>query len=535
MRVCPQCSAENEDYARFCARCGTPFEPPADPLIGHVVAERYRIVSKIGEGGMGRVYLAEQRMGTTTRHVAIKVLTTSMSDQLAVARFYRECETVVKLSHPNTIRFYDFGTVDVPLAGGTIDRKLYIAMEYVAGRSLAHAIEQGPLALAVVDRLVRQIAGALTEAHRRGIVHRDLKPENVLLAHNEAEGEIPKVCDFGIAKDDQPGAVEITAQGTIIGTPAYMSPEQITGLPVDERSDVYALALMTYEMLAGARPFSARTPLEWATAHMTEAPRPFDEFPATRDLPFARRAAILRALEKDPLGRTPTVRAFVEDFTGEARDTSTPPAMRPPGDAGAARDVTPEAFARTVSHTRTSALVPALAGLAVLALFGAAAIGVVSTMMGTSSGAGAGDAGPTDAAIDAAPVSQPRWLAILHDEENAQDATRALGTPDGQCGRIGRQGTIALELTPGVRIATDGTPAADLEIVIVGDTTAPYRVDVGVERHEYTTIAQGLVTSTPLDVDQFGIDRFRYVRIKNRATRGTATVCIDAVAAHRAE
>ena len=156
-------------------------------------------------------------------------------------------------------------------------------------------------------------------------------------------------------------------------------------------------------------------------------------------------------------------------------------------------------------------------------------------MTGPSSVDGAGDAGPADAGADAATATTPRWLTILHDEENAQDATGALGPPDEQCGRISRQGTITLELTPGVRIATDGTPAADLEIVIVGDTTSPYRVDVGVERHQYTTVAEGLVTSTPLDVDQLGIDRFRYVRLKNRATRGTATVCVDAVAAYRSE
>ena len=177
----------------------------SDPLIGHVIAERYRIVSKIGEGGMGRVYLAEQRMGTTTRTVAIKVLTTSLSDQLAVARFYRECETVVKLSHPNTIRFYDFGTVEVPLAGGGHRPQLYIAMEYVDGRSLAGAIEAGPLALEWSTGSCARSRGALTEAHRRGIVHRDLKPDNVLLARNDAEGEIPKVCDFGIAKDESAG------------------------------------------------------------------------------------------------------------------------------------------------------------------------------------------------------------------------------------------------------------------------------------------------------------------------------------------
>jgi serine/threonine-protein kinase len=142
-------------------------------------------------------------------------------------------------------------------------------MEYVEGRSLARAIDEGPMPLATVERLVGQIGGALIEAHRRGIVHRDLKPDNILLAHNPDEGEFAKVLDFGIAKQNEAHGgtgTEITSEGLIVGTPAYMSPEQLSAKPLDERSDVYAFALIVFEMLTGRRPFEAKTPLEWATA-----------------------------------------------------------------------------------------------------------------------------------------------------------------------------------------------------------------------------------------------------------------------------
>ncbi|WP_157069678.1 serine/threonine-protein kinase [Sandaracinus amylolyticus] len=547
MTPCPRCGHENVDHARFCSACGAILEARAsvdDPLIGRIVADRYRIVRPIGEGGMGRVYLAEQRMGTTTRAVAIKVLTTPMSDSLAVARFYRECETVVQLTHPHTIRFYDFGELALPLSSGAVDRRLYIAMEYVDGRSLATAIESGPLPLDIVDRLVRQIGGALTEAHRRGIVHRDLKPDNVLLAHNEAEGEIAKVLDFGIAKKDHVEGPEITAQGTIIGTPAYMSPEQISGMRVDERSDVYALALMTYEMLTGARPFAARTPIEWATAHMMSAPRSFDEFPSAQALSPERRAAILRGLEKDPQSRTASVRRFVDDFCGIESSQPTPipriPSTAPPSDLGNAptlaaphtpRDTAPHVGAIPGAGPGLGAILgAALGGIALIAA-GAATVWVVAG--GPSDVQDVADAAaPHDAGTDAEGHLPHEWLTILHFEERARDATHALGPPDGRCASIAPGGTITLELTPGARMLTDGTEHPDLQIE-VREGSGPYRVDVGVERRQFRTIAQGLVTSSPLDVDQFGIPRFRYVKIKNRATRGD--VCVDAVAAHRHE
>jgi serine/threonine-protein kinase len=521
MRTCPQCTHDNADAADVCLHCGAMLGSeggPCDPLIGRVVSDRFRIVRPIGEGGMGRVYLAEQQLGTATRAVAIKVLKTRMSDAAGVARFYRECETVAQLSHPNTIRIYDFGQIEIPFERGGIDTRLYIAMEYVEGRSLSEALAEGPLPLDTVDRFVRQIGNALTEVHRRGIVHRDLKPDNVLLARDEAEGEIVKVCDFGIAKRGT-GGPEITVQGTIVGTPAYMSPEQISNGPVDERSDVYALALITYEMLTGARPFVARTPVEWAAAHISEQPRSFDEFPSTRMLPPERRNAILRALEKDPARRTPTARAFVEEFC--RRDSS----------IGRPRVPDPPPVPIALGNAR---LAGALAALALLGGGVAVAIGL-SARGAPDPVPVASDAPPeVDAGLDAGdPTIPPEWLTILHYEDRTEDSTAALGPPDGRCARIGPRGTIVLELTPGIRISTDGTEAPDLRVEIDAWRSGPYRVDVGVERRRFTTIAQGLIESALLDVDQFGITRFRYVRIKNREARGI--VCVDAVAAFRQE
>ena len=143
---CDQCQTENVHEARFCAKCGATLLAPRDkdPLLGTVIAGRFRVLSVIGEGGMGRVYRGEQQMGEASRAVAIKVLTTNPTDAKAIARFHRECATVVSLTHPNTIRFYDFGTL--------ADGRLYIAMEFVEGRTLAKAISEGPMPYAVVDR-----------------------------------------------------------------------------------------------------------------------------------------------------------------------------------------------------------------------------------------------------------------------------------------------------------------------------------------------------------------------------------------------
>ncbi len=336
---CARCQHQNEDGARFCLQCGNMLEQApqegGDPLLGRIIADRYRIVSLLGEGGMGRVYLAEQKMGTATRKVAIKTLHPELSrDAQLVQRFHRECETVISLSHPNTVQFYDFG--ELP------DQTLYIVMEFIEGESLAHALERGPLDPSRVDRILVQICGSLQEAHDHGIVHRDLKPENVLLTRRGGQNDFVKVLDFGIAKrseaeDDK--SQKLTKQGMVLGTPPYMSPEQFAGKTLDARSDIYSLGVMTYEMLTGKLPFQAATPWEWATKHLTSPPMPFEQHPVASSIPEHKRQAVLRALAKDPDQRFATVTEYMQAFTGIGDAESawalvTHLAARPSGSAG---------------------------------------------------------------------------------------------------------------------------------------------------------------------------------------------------------
>ena len=363
------------------------------------------------------------------------------------------------------------------------------------------------------------------------------------MARSEEEGEIVKVCDFGIAKREGLRGSEVTAEGTIVGTPAYMSPEQVTGTPVDERSDVYALGLITYEMLTGARPFVASTPLEWATQHLTGDPRSFDEFPATRTLDVRRRSAIMRALAKLPDARTASVRRFVQDLTGDQVGTPTPPAGPAPisGEVGTAATLAATPMPISPLHTPPAStgsnVLPTLAGLSVLALIGGAFVGAwYFEGRHALSEADAGvDAGPPiDAAPeqDAGPADWPdEWVGILHYENRVTDGTAALGEPDGRCAYIAPGGTITLELTPGARMMTDGGEGADLRVIVLREESVAYRLDVGAERNQYTTIAQVLVDSIPIDVDQWDVPRFRYVRIKNRERQGR--VCVDAVGVWR--
>ena len=311
---CPACHTLNVDGAHFCAKCGALMpaqKDETDPLIGSIVGGRFRVLGILGEGGMGRVYTAEQQMGTTARKVAIKTLLSEYArDAKVVERFMRECATVVELEHPNTIKFYDYGKTD---AGD-----LYIAMELLTGSSLEKALEGGALAPDRVDRILSQISGSLQEAHDKGIVHRDLKPANIFLTTRAGEGDYVKVLDFGIAKrDDKHSKAEakLTQQGTVLGTPPYMSPEQFKGQELDARSDIYSLGVMAYEMLTGRLPFDADTPWAWATQHMTAQPFPFETVPLGGAVPAKMKAAVMRALSKDKAQRQQSAREFFDDFT----------------------------------------------------------------------------------------------------------------------------------------------------------------------------------------------------------------------------
>ncbi|HEX5098359.1 MAG TPA: serine/threonine-protein kinase [Polyangiaceae bacterium] len=320
---CEACGHENVDGARFCAKCGAiqaVHEEGPDPLVGQLIGGRYRVTGVLGEGGMGKVYVGEQQMGSTVRKVAIKTLHSHLSkDPSVLQRFHRECGTVAQLEHPNTIKFFDFGA--------TQDGTLYIAMEFVAGKPLSDAISHGPLAPERVTKIMRQVCGALDEAHLQGIVHRDLKPDNIILADRAGETDFVKVLDFGIAARRESGDAQkeqkLTQQGMVLGTPPYMSPEQFTGKALDSRSDIYSLGVMSYEMLVGKLPFEADTPWQWATQHMSVQPTPFEVSAPSRDLPIGMRQAILKALSKDRDQRQASAREFFAELSGGGRMTVT--------------------------------------------------------------------------------------------------------------------------------------------------------------------------------------------------------------------
>jgi len=349
LQVCPACRARNLDDARFCSQCGirleagageddpipaapegadsmvslvgaatlagdTPSEDPAhlaDPLIGVVIADRYRIVEPLGRGGMGVVYKVEHaRIG---KLMALKILTGELGRNAElVARFKREALMASKLSHPNTVQVFDFGSSE----GMT-----YLAMELLRGNDLGRIVRRGgPLGPSRTSRIVIQICSSLAEAHDHDIVHRDLKPENIIIVKGQAGDDVVKVLDFGLAKLRESKELgEVTTRGAIVGTPFYMSPEQIRGEPVDPRSDVYSLGALMYVCLTGQPVFDSATPMGILTKHLTETPEaPSLRFPDL-GIPRALSAIVMRALEKDPDQRYQSVRELQQALVDELR------------------------------------------------------------------------------------------------------------------------------------------------------------------------------------------------------------------------
>jgi serine/threonine-protein kinase len=287
-------------------------------LIGQTVGGKYAVTRLLGEGGMGCVYEAHQKLGDTLRKVAIKTLHPHLShDPKILQRFEREVGTVAALTHPNTIQVFDFGKTD--------DGTLYIAMEFVEGRSVADVLEKdGPMPPERVIKILDQVCGSLEEAHGHGIIHRDLKPDNVVLCERAGQKDWVEVLDFGIAKrggETDPNEAKLTQQGMVLGTPPYMSPEQFTGQTVDKRSDIYALGVMAYEMLTGRLPFSGNTAWEWATAHMTAQPISLDATPNGAKIPPAMKIAIMKALEKNRDARWSSVSEFMAAFGSKGGQT----------------------------------------------------------------------------------------------------------------------------------------------------------------------------------------------------------------------
>jgi serine/threonine protein kinase len=313
---CPSCATPLVETARFCPACGKQTlggatvgaltRPPSD-IIGREIAGRYKIVAKLGEGGMGAVYRGEQL--SLKRAVAVKLLRPELSaDPMLLRRFNAEAEAVAKLGHPNTVNIYDFGQDS--------DGALFIAMEFIEGRSLRSAIaKEGPFSARRALTIASQIAASLSDAHARSIVHRDLKPDNVMLQDRGRQRDIVRVLDFGIAKlrdDSRATQQAMTQAGDMLGTPQYMAPEQIRGTAVDGRADIYALGCIIYEMVTGAMPYEAPTVMAMLSKHLLEQA----VAPSTRrpdlTLPPAIDQLVMSAMAKEPSARPATMDAYAE-------------------------------------------------------------------------------------------------------------------------------------------------------------------------------------------------------------------------------
>ncbi len=277
----------------------TPFDdlqmPVADPLIGVVVADRYRIVEGLGRGGMGIVYKVEHKQ--IGKLLAMKLLTGELSrNPEVVRRFKHEALTSSRLSSPNTVQVFDFGVSD----GLT-----YLVMELVAGEDLGRILRaSGPMPWSRLGKVVIQACSSLAEAHMKGIVHRDIKPENIMLVRAKDGSDLAKVLDFGLAKlREGEGLSELTSAGAIVGTPYFMSPEQVRGDPVDARSDIYSLGALMYRALTGHYPFNGPTPMSVFTKHLTEMPAPPIERTPELGIPLGVSRIVMKALLKSPAER----------------------------------------------------------------------------------------------------------------------------------------------------------------------------------------------------------------------------------------
>jgi eukaryotic-like serine/threonine-protein kinase len=308
LKICPVCSTEYPANERFCPRDGSALrsQGAANDLVGTIIAERYHIIKKLGEGGMGQVYLAEHvKMG---RKSAVKVMNPGMVQNVdAVSRFNREAQNASRINHPNVAGIYDFGE--------TPDGLVYLAMEFVEGKPLTEIIrEHGALPPMRASEIARQTAEGLSVAHDMGIVHRDLKPDNIMVAKGRQGADLVKVVDFGIAKAAASDDQKVTKTGMVVGTPEYMSPEQLSGDPLDSRSDIYALALVTFNMLTGKLPFPGESMQETMIMRLTDDPHPLSSMKPDVSWPADLQAVMDKALAREAPKRYAHASEYAKDL-----------------------------------------------------------------------------------------------------------------------------------------------------------------------------------------------------------------------------
>lgn len=301
MKQCLKCKKEFSDINEECPNGGR-HNP--DHLIGTEIDGKYRIEKCIGRGGMGAVYVAVHTK--VNKKVAIKVILQSLieANPEVLTRFEREALASARINHPHAVPVIDFGQ--------TSDGLTYLVMEYVQGVPLKHILEKEKcLSPSRTVNLALQICSGISAAHNAGVIHRDLKPDNVMVEVIDNR-EFARVLDFGIAKLKDSQQTNITDTGALLGTPNYMSPEQCTGGQVDQRSDIYSLGIMLYQMLSGELPFQAQSISTVILLHVTKPPKPIRELNPSIPEPLAR--VVMRMLEKDPARRQQTVAEVMEQL-----------------------------------------------------------------------------------------------------------------------------------------------------------------------------------------------------------------------------
>ena len=367
-KTCPNCAKTYPDTSLFCPADGTTLcsDGSDTDLIGTVIADRYLVSKLLGEGGMGRVYLASHLR--LPQQAAIKVLHPSMvQDSAAVQRFNREASNAAKIEHDRVARVFDFGE--------TKNGLFYLAMEFVPGQTLRAILEEQPkLPPARAANLIYQVAEGLDAAHRMSIVHRDLKPDNIMVITDDNGIDRAKVVDFGIAKavDATSGQrTQLTQAGAVIGTPEFMSPEQVFGEALDARSDVYALALVGYQMLTGLLPFDSSTPERSLTARIVSDPRTLADAAPEVQWPTALQEAFTRALAREPDARTASaldfgdaVVAATEAWIGTSVLRTRTPLSSPALLMAANATPLSSAAVPTIEMTQASAVKATISGLA---------------------------------------------------------------------------------------------------------------------------------------------------------------------------